>query len=45
MQDALGDALYSRFDALIRFEPLSKDEITAVIDRLVDGRFEELEAD
>lgn len=45
IQTALGDALYSRFDALIRFEPLSRDEVTAVIDRLVDRRFEALDAD
>ncbi|MEV7648189.1 AAA family ATPase [Arthrobacter sp. NPDC089319] len=45
IRDELGDALYSRFDSLIRFEPLSQDEVTAVIDRLVDGRFEELDAD
>ncbi|MEV8183287.1 AAA family ATPase [Specibacter sp. NPDC078692] len=45
IRDALGDALYSRFDALIKFDPLSKNEITAVIDRLVDVRFEALVAD
>ncbi len=45
IRDALGDALYSRFDALIKFEPLSQNEVTAVIDRLVDGRFETLEVD
>lgn len=42
IRQALGDALYSRFDALIPFEPLSLDEIKQVIDRLVDGRFEAL---
>lgn len=45
IQEALGDALYSRFDALIKFEPLSQNEIKEVIDRLVDVRFEALEAD
>lgn len=45
MRQALGDALYSRFDALIPFEPLSPDEIKQVIDRLVDGRFEALSPD
>lgn len=45
IQDALGDALYSRFDALIKFEPLSQNEIKEVIDRLVDVRFKALEAD
>lgn len=45
IRQALGDALYSRFDALIPFEPLSPDEIRQVIDRLVDGRFEVLSTD
>ncbi|WP_026530747.1 AAA family ATPase [Haematomicrobium sanguinis] len=45
VRQALGDALYSRFDALIPFEPLSPDEIRQVIDRLVDGRFEVLSTD
>jgi ATP-dependent Clp protease ATP-binding subunit ClpA len=45
IRDALGDALYSRFDALIQFEPLTQKEVTAVIDRLVDSRFGALEAD
>lgn len=42
---ALGDALYSRFDSLVRFKPLSKDEIRQVIDRLVDDRFRKLVSD
>lgn len=42
IRQVLGDALYSRFDALIPFEPLSSREIKQVIDRLVDGRFEVL---
>ncbi|MBT9605936.1 AAA family ATPase [Microbacterium sp.] len=42
IRNALGDALYSRFDALIPFEQLSTDEIKQVIDRLVDGRIEAL---
>jgi len=45
IREALGEALYSRFDALIRFVPLSKDEIRQVIDRLVDARFEGLRPD
>lgn len=45
IRQALGDALYSRFDALISFESLSPDEIRQVIDRLVDGRFEALSSD
>lgn len=42
IRHALGDALYSRFDALIPFETLSAEEIKLVIDRLVDRRAEEL---
>lgn len=45
IRKALGDALSSRFDALISFEPLSPDEIKQVIDRLVDGRFGALSPD
>jgi ATP-dependent Clp protease ATP-binding subunit ClpA len=42
VREALGDALYSRFDAVIQFERLSPDEITQVINRLVDARFSSL---
>lgn len=42
IREALGDALYSRFDALIRFEPLSSDEIRQVIDRLLADRLSKL---
>jgi len=45
IRQVLGDALYSRFDALISFEPLSPDEIKQVIDRMVDGHFEGLSPD
>lgn len=45
IRKALGDALYSRFDSLIHFKPLSKDEIRQVIDRLVDDRFSKLASD
>lgn len=41
----LGDALYSRFDQLIQFKPLTKDEIHEVIDRLVDCCYDKLEED
>lgn len=37
--------MYSRFDALIQFKPLVRDEICQVIDRLVDSRYGKLEAD
>lgn len=39
IRKALGDALYSRFDSLVHFKPLSKSEIRQVIDRLVDERY------
>ena len=42
IRKALGDALYSRFDALIRFESLSPDEVKQVTNRLVDKSFEML---
>lgn len=42
IRDALGDALFSRFDVLIGFEPLTSDEVLEVIDRLVDARFASL---
>lgn len=45
IRKALGDALYSRFDSLVHFKPLSKDEIRQVIDRLVDDRFSKLVPD
>lgn len=38
----LGDALSSRFDALIRFDPLSPIEMLEVIDRIVDRKIEQL---
>jgi len=43
IRQALGEALYSRFDALIQFKPLTNDEIREVIDRLVEGRYRALE--
>ncbi len=45
IRQALGDALYSRFDALIEFKALTKDEIRDVIERLVDDRFSNLAPD
>lgn len=42
IREALGDALYSRFDALIRFEPLAPAEIRQVIDRLLTDRLSKL---
>ena len=45
IRKALGDALYSRFDALVHFKPLSKAEVMQVIDRLVASRFDKLAPD
>lgn len=45
VQETLGEALYSRFDAVIRFARLSSDEIIQVIDRLVEDRFTKLTED
>ena len=42
IREALGDALYSRFDALIRFKSLSPAEIVQVIDRLLNDRYSKL---
>lgn len=39
---ALGDALFSRFDALIRYEALTPEEIRTIIDKLVDARLDKL---
>ncbi|WP_417367641.1 AAA family ATPase [Glutamicibacter arilaitensis] len=44
IRESLGDALHSRFDALIPFDPLSKEEIGRVLDRLVDGKLIKLSA-
>lgn len=45
IRQALGDALYSRFDSLVQFKPLSSEEVRRVIDRLVDDRFGKLAQD
>ncbi len=45
IRDAFGDALYSRFDSLIGFQPLSRDEIIRVIDKLAEDRFVKLTQD
>lgn len=42
IRKALGDALYSRFDSLVHFKPLSKNDVRQVIDRLVDDRVSKL---
>ena len=45
IRKALGDALYSRFDSLVHFKPLSKPEIQQVVDRLVDNRYANLSSE
>jgi ATP-dependent Clp protease ATP-binding subunit ClpA len=45
VRKALGEALYSRFDALIPFQPLSPNEVAQVIDRLVDKQLSQLAPD
>lgn len=45
IRQSLGDALYSRFDSLVQFKPLSKAEIRQVIGRLVDDRCGKLASD
>lgn len=44
IQDAIGDALFSRFDAVIGFEELSAENLIKVIDRLIDRRLSSLDA-
>ncbi|MDV7102048.1 AAA family ATPase [Gordonia amicalis] len=38
ISSALGDALFSRFDALIEFSQPSQEQVISIIDRLVDQR-------
>lgn len=45
IRNDLGDALYSRFDSLVRFKSISKSEIREVINRIVDGRMLELSSE
>lgn len=45
IRKALGDALYSRFDSLVHFKPLSRPETRQVIDRLVENRYANLTPD
>lgn len=42
IRQELGDPLYSRFDALIEFMPLSKGDLRRVVSRLVDNRYKTL---
>lgn len=43
IHDALGDALSSRFDALVPFEPLAEEEVRTVMDQMVDAQLSQLE--
>lgn len=43
IRQTLGDALYSRFDALIRYEELKPAQIVRIIDKLFDRRLSQLE--
>ena len=43
IRNALGDALYSRFDRFIEFEYLSKEEIEQVVDRLTEKYYAQLD--
>lgn len=45
IREALGDALYSRFDVLIRFQELSREEIQQILGSLVDKRLATLTAE
>lgn len=42
IREALGDALFSRFDGLIPFQKLSPTEVTEIIDRILKDRFRKL---
>jgi ATP-dependent Clp protease ATP-binding subunit ClpA len=44
VRQTLGDALYSRFDALIRFEELKPDHLRQIIDKLMEHRLSHLSA-
>lgn len=45
IRQTLGDALYSRFDALIRYEELKPAQIVQIIDKLFDRRLSQLTTD
>jgi len=44
VKKALGEALYSRFNAFIEFHPLSLDDVKVVADRLIDAKFSKLDS-
>ncbi|AWB91148.1 AAA family ATPase [Aeromicrobium chenweiae] len=45
IREALGDALASRFDALIEYTPLTQDEIVQVVERTVSSKVAKLSAE
>lgn len=45
IKSALGEPIYSRFDAVIRFEKLSKDSIERIIEKEYSSEFEKLNED
>ena len=45
IRSALGDALYSRFDALIQFKPLTSDQLQTIVHQMVDRQIGELDDD
>ena len=45
IRQTLGDALYSRFDALIQYEELTPDQVRMIIDNLIEHRFSLLAED
>jgi ATP-dependent Clp protease ATP-binding subunit ClpA len=45
IRQTLGDALYSRFDALIRYEELTPEQIQQIIDKLINKRLAVLQED
>ena len=45
IRNALGDALYSRFDALIGYERLSIEALTEISGRIIDSQFSRLTDD
>lgn len=44
VKKALGEALYSRFDAFIEFHPLSVEEVGLIADRLIDSKLGKLDS-
>lgn len=44
VRDALGDALYSRFDLVVEFQPLSAEDLRSLVDRMIDDEVSKLGA-